>query len=188
MDHMGLRRDIHTWTTQEELLALFEIARTLPPNGTILELGSYLGASTLYLAAGSAVSASAIICVDTWNNDTIPGGPVDVFPEFLRNVAPVATRITTIRKRLCNIVPGELPTDVQLAFLDADHSYEATMQAFKLILPLVAAKATVALHDTVAFPGVCRVLGEILAGGGWNLAGHIGNLSWITRVATDPTD
>src|SRR5215472_1171352 len=82
-------RAIHTFTTREELAALADLALCVPAGGRILEIGSYLGASTCYLAAGALGRNVSITCIDTWQNENMPDGVRDTLGEFRRNLAPV---------------------------------------------------------------------------------------------------
>ena len=51
--HIGISKwDIPTYTTSEELLKLYDLAKTLPKESIALEIGSYIGASTLLIAKG----------------------------------------------------------------------------------------------------------------------------------------
>src|SRR5438270_847483 len=49
---VGNAASIQTWTAKVELYALYDLALQCPPRGSVLEIGSYLGASTCYLCAG----------------------------------------------------------------------------------------------------------------------------------------
>ena len=99
------------------------------------------------------------------------------------NLLPVWRHVHALRKRTEDITPEELPKDLRLAFLDGDHSYAAAKRDFSLVAPLIAPDGVIALHDTLAFQGVSRVLGEALATGEWRLGGCCGNLSWIRKTS-----
>ena len=81
---------IPTSVNLAELRTLYYLARNCPQNATILEIGSYLGASTCFLAAGVSKVNGRIICVDTWMNETMPEGPRDTYAEFMKNTAGAA--------------------------------------------------------------------------------------------------
>lgn len=176
-------RSIPTWTSKAELRALYHLAAGVPVAGCIVEIGSYLGASTCYLGAGSAGNDARITCIDTWKNETMPEGQRDTFAEFQRNTSGFRDRLIIVRKTSAEVLPEDLPASIHLAFIDADHSYEATKADAALIMPRVAAAGIIAFHDTCTFAGVSRVLGEILAGNEWCLAGHVENLTWIRPAA-----
>jgi predicted O-methyltransferase YrrM len=183
---MGLSNDIPTWTTQAELRALYALAAGVPVGGNIVEIGSYLGASTCYLAAGSAGRKVHIVCVDTWQNETISDAPRDTFAEFSANTKPIASSLTAVRKPSRELTPGDLRLPVHLAFIDADHSYESTKAESEFIAPHIAPDGIIVFHDTATFEGVSRALCELLEQGAFSLAGHVGNLTWVKRAQWTP--
>ena len=95
----GNARDIATWTTQREMFALYSLAAACQRGAVGLEVGSYLGASTCYIAAGLSSCDGRLICVDTWQNDAVADGRRNTFNEFRRNVTAFGKRISILRKR-----------------------------------------------------------------------------------------
>ena len=82
-------RHIPTFTTKMELHHLHHLAQCTPENARVLEIGSYLGASTSYIIAGMRGERRELVCVDTWQNDTMPDGTKDTFAEFSKNLRPL---------------------------------------------------------------------------------------------------
>ena len=62
--HPGLF-SIFTHLTERERLLLYETSRALPDNAVVVETGSYLGASTCFLAAGAQLNNGRVYAVDT---------------------------------------------------------------------------------------------------------------------------
>lgn len=174
---------IRSFTVREELEALYCLATKCPPDARVLEIGSYLGASTCFLAAGLRGSRPRIVCVDTWQNQTMPEGERDTFLEFERNVSRIRERLTLVRKASGEVTPGELDGPFDLAFLDGDHSYRQTKTDFELVVPLLKPDGVLALHDSLFYEGVSRVIGEALASGRWQIGGYLHNLCWIRPAA-----
>lgn len=174
-------KTIPTYTTPEELRALYALAASCPPNAVALEIGSYLGASTCYLAIGLAKNSGSLLCVDTWQNETMPEGERDTWAEFERNTKGVANTLKVIRKNSDDLMGTDITSPLHLVFIDGDHSYEAARGDFERIVPWLDDKGIIAFHDCVAFEGVSRVIGEALATGNWQIAGYVGNLLWIKR-------
>ena len=179
---LGHARSIASWTGPTELRALYELATAVPPNGAVLEIGSYLGASSCYLAAGLAERGGRLFCVDTWRNETMPDGERDTFAEFTANVRPVADRITTIRKRSEDLATADVPVPIHLAFIDGDHDYDAVRCDFEIVARMIAPRGVIAFHDfgDPQFPGVTRVVGEALASGRWIQRGFVRTLVWLS--------
>jgi predicted O-methyltransferase YrrM len=174
---------IPSWTSEAELWMLHRLARSCPPGANALEIGSYLGASTCYLAAGLRASSGRLYCVDTWTNETMPDGPRDTFADFRRNTAAFANIITAVRKRSDRLVVGDVPVPLELVFIDGDHDYAAASGDFALVAPMMSPGGVVAFHDVgvTEHAGVGRVLGEAIASGDWGLEGMVDSLAWIRR-------
>jgi predicted O-methyltransferase YrrM len=174
---------IASWTSEAELRRLYKLARSCRPGAVALEIGSYLGASSCYLAAGLRRRSGRLYCVDTWANETMPDGPQDTYADFLRNTAPFSDVITPVRKRSDMLEPEDVSVPVDLLFIDGDHSYAAVSADFARTSDWVAEDGIIAFHDVgiPEHPGVDRVVGEALRSGCWGLEGMVDSLAWIRR-------
>jgi len=137
---------------------LFWLAGKVPENGLALEVGSYKGKSSAYLAAG-LTSAARLACVDTWRNDAMPyDAPSDVMPEFLHNVGEYRNKIETHQGTSVEIAAGwSRPLD--LLFIDGDHSYEGCRTDMQAWLDFVRPGGWIAFHDSSQV-GVERAISE----------------------------
>lgn len=181
-------KGIPSWTTEPELTALYTLAVSCPQGGVALEIGSYLGASSCYLAAGLKHRSGHLFCVDTWENQTMPEGPQDTFAHFQRNTAPFADVITTVRKRSGSLKANDIETPLDFAFIDGDHSFDAVASDFAIVSPWVREGGVIAFHDVGVhqFPGVSRVVGEATGSGEWALEGIVESLAWLRRTNFAP--
>ena len=174
---------IPSYTKQHELNTLYKLASYCPQGAKAVEIGSHLGASACYIAAGLARVQGHLFCVDTWNNETVPEGEQDTFGFFSNNTRQINNAITAIRKRSEELNPAEVETPLSFAFIDADHSYAAVRTDFVKISQWIHPGGVVAFHDSSSiFPGVPKVIGEALASGEWILAGYVDTLCWISRI------
>lgn len=182
--HAGVARahSIQSYTSAQELRALFDIVSSCPKGTKALEIGSHLGASTCFIGAALQPLGGHLYCVDTWHNETMPEGEQDTFQVFKQNTASLNGVTTLIRKRSDALTEKEISLPLQFAFLDGDHSYESTKKDFELVSPWMAENGIIAFHDCMYFEGVSRVIGEALAGRQWMVAGHLANLMWIKRA------
>lgn len=185
---VGLKNvaQIPSYTSESELVALFQVALECPPGSVGLEIGSHLGASSCYLAAGLSKMGGHLYCVDTWHNETMPDGTRDTFSEFRKNTAGISTFITAVRKRSEELVYGDIRGPVQLAFIDADHSYEAVSSDFQKMRDWLARDAVVAFHDAATWQGVSKFVGELVSSGEWRIAGNAESLVWIRPTRWTP--
>jgi predicted O-methyltransferase YrrM len=178
---------ISTFTNKRELGALYNLAAACPQGALALEIGSYLGASSCYLAAGLARVNGSLICVDTWQNETMPDGERDTFAEFQKNTNGAKDRIATLRKRSEEISDDEIRSPLNLVFIDGDHSYAGVKNDFECVQKWLAEDGIIAFHDFSHpnFEGVSRVIGEALASGKWMITGQVDTLVWIKRAKWD---
>jgi predicted O-methyltransferase YrrM len=174
---------IKTFTARDELATLYDLARSLPDESVVLEIGSYLGASACVLGLALKESRSKLICVDTWNNETMPEGTLDTLSAFRTNTHTFHNMITVVRKRSEDLGPDDVPGQVALAFIDGDHSYESVRVDIERVLPFMASNAIIAFHDAAGgfFPGVSRAFGELLASGQFVFLGATRSLAWAKR-------
>lgn len=178
-------KQVHTFTSKAELAALARLALLTPRGTAALEIGSYLGASTRYLAAAISHTGSRVYCVDTWQNETMPDGPRDTFAAFSENLGPLMKWVVPIRKSSAELRREDIPEPVGFAFIDGDHSYESARRDADTVLPMLRDDATVAFHDCGSFQGVGRVIGEVLSRGEWVIAGMVDTLVWLRRGTWD---
>jgi len=165
-----------------ERLALFQIAKRLPPAARALEIGSHVGSSALFICAGLEHVGGHLICVDTWMNQTMPDGAKDTFKEFKANTLPFGHMITPIRKFSHELSAADIGGPLDLVFIDGDHSEDAVRHDFETASAWVKPAGIVAFHDVgPSFPGVSVVLGEALASGKWLLSGYVHRLAWIRK-------
>ena len=176
--------EIFTYTAQSELETLFQLAESLPVGANIVEIGSYLGASTAYLAAGGKPRGVKITCIDTWNNDAmVVEASRDTWQEFRFNLAAAWDVLTAIRKKSDEVQSCDLPVSIDLAFIDGDHSYESVKVDFSLIARQLGATGLVAFHDVGSHSGVTRFVGELIQTCEWIVVGHVNTLMWLRRAS-----
>ncbi len=180
---------IPTYTARSELRMLATLALKCPSGASAVEVGSYLGASSCYLAAGLSASGGMLTCIDTWQNQTMPGGEQDTFDRFAANTREYQRVLRILRKSSADVLPTDLKLPLALVFLDGDHSYEATKRDFDTFENLVSPDGLMVFHDCSAvFPGVVRVVGEALSSGNWLLCGLEDSLCWLRRANHPPLD
>ena len=152
---------IPTDVNRDELLMLYRLAKTVN-DGAIVEIGSYLGASACFLAAGASKAGASVYCIDTWNNYGMSEGPRDTFVEFQRNTRHRRSQITPVRAWSLEAA-AELPDlSIGLLFVDGDHSRDAVSADLRAWLPKVRAGGWVALHDSGWAEGVQAGITQIV--------------------------
>jgi hypothetical protein len=161
---------IEGWLTLEEGRRLAYLASTVPAKQAIVELGSWKGKSTAYLAAGSKFGhCASVFAVDHWVGHPelqylFPDPSTTTLPEFLRNmewqghldiVTPLSGKTVDVARTWTR--------PIGLLFIDAAHEYEAVKEDFLAWSPFVGVGGWVAFHDAGA-PGPRQVIGEEILG------------------------
>jgi len=175
--------------------ALYRLAADGPGLGAIVEIGSYCGLSTAYLAAGSkAAHREKVIAVDHFlgSPEHQAGGEWasavltrqgTTFYRFCENLARLhllqhvqAIQATSAEAALAWKGP------VRLLFIDAEHSYESVRTDFDNWQPFVVAGGLIALHDVGNAAGVTRLFEEaISAEGGFQLVSAVVSLRVLQK-------
>ncbi len=163
----ALAGTIEGWLSEPEGRLLYELARNCTGRGVIVEIGSWKGRSTIWLASGSkAGSAVPVHAIDphTGSPEHRPGGArVATFEEFRANVARAGVDdlvVPMVQPSLEAAVAFTLP--VELVFIDGDHAYEAVLADFHAWFPKVVDGGVIAFHDTIGWEGPERVAEEHL--------------------------
>ena len=157
----GLCFKIFTHLTLEEKLLLYKLACKLEPASVIVEVGSYLGASSTFLAVAAKERRSMVYCVDTWTNEAMSEGPLDTYTEFISNTQRYSEQIRPLRGRSLEIAE-EFLEPIDLLFMDADHSYAACRSDAEAWLPKVKPGGIVVFHDFGWAEGVQRTVREMV--------------------------
>jgi predicted O-methyltransferase YrrM len=158
--------------------ALYRCAAEGPGIGAVVELGSYCGRSTAFLAAGSkAACREKVVAVDHFlgSPEHQPGkhfaSPVlaregTTFQCFRANLERVhlLDHVEAINAPSAEAVL-RWTAPIRLLFIDAEHSYESVRHDFDGWTPFVVPGGLVLLHDVGDEPGVTRVFQEVIAEG-----------------------
>jgi len=161
---------IEGWLSIAEGRRLAYLASTVPASLAIVELGSWKGRSTAWLASGSKLGHGArVYAVDHWTGSPeirhlyLWDTEATTFPEFRRNMEwlgldDIVTPVTgeTIE------VARTWVKDAGLLFIDAAHAYEAVKADFLAWSPFVVRGGWVVFHDAGA-PGPAQVIAEHVA-------------------------
>src|SRR5262245_8562946 len=148
-----------THLSASDIRALEEIMKILPVGATCVEVGSYLGASSIVIASHMP-PGSSLWCIDTWANDAMSEGPRDTYADFVRNTKRYTDKLIPLRKTSVEAA-ANFSGKIDFLFIDGDHSYEGCKADLDSWLPKVKPGGIVALHDVWA-DGVKRAIRECL--------------------------
>ena len=173
---------IFTHMTTYERLLLYELGLQQPPGAVLLEIGSYLGASTCFLAAAAQDigGGARAHCVDTWQNEGMTEAPRDTWGEFQANTRAYASCIIAHRGRSMDVA-NTFTEHLDLLFIDGDHSYVACKADLEAWLPHLKYGGVLIMHDYGWAEGVKRAVDEIVKPR-QNGNGHVMQNTYWARV------
>ena len=172
---------IKTQTSIVQRLTLFNVAKSCVQIGRFIEVGSYLGATSIVLAAAmQGARGGKVYCIDTWENDSMSEGKWNTWEAFCQNTRDWEKYIVPIvgKSALVNL-PFEGQAD--LVFIDADHSYKGVTDDIHRFGNLVREDGYLVLHDHAYYPTVTLALGELLRAGGWYVSLSVENIIFLKR-------
>jgi predicted O-methyltransferase YrrM len=183
--------------TAEEGYALLLLAQHGPGNGSVVEIGSFLGRSTCFLALGAFRGGKQpVTAVDHFGGspEHQVGQPHEsevlkaegtTFGQFLRNLrqAGVFDHVRPIRASSIEAA-SHWSEPIRLLFIDGDHSYEASRADFEAWSPFVEEEGLIAFHDVDQWAGVTRFYAELLEAGTWRECAKVMSLRVVRRAGS----
>lgn len=181
-------RDVPGFLMEHEARLLGTIAACTPAAGTIVEIGSFKGKSTVMLGKVAAhYGLGPVVAIDPHNFNSpelqeFRANPESSsFTEFLKNIetAGVAGQIEAHRAYSRDVAQTwNLP--IRFLWIDGDHSYAGAKADFDGFFPFVNPHGVVALHDSLhAFSGPIRVfVEEMLRSDRFGAAGFVHSIAW----------
>lgn len=163
--------DVEGWLTDAEGALLFELARA-SRGGAIVEIGSWKGRSTIWLAEGSrAGMGAAVVAIDPHTGSDehqADDEEVDTFAEFRANLAAAEVEDLVRPERTTSVEAARhIDEPVGLLFIDGAHDRDAVGADIDAWFPKLAPHGVVAFHDvTASWPGVSAAIGEHLVAPG----------------------
>ena len=158
---MKKSKDIQGWFNYKSTFMF--LADSVPDNGTFIEGGAWLGASSAFLCdyVGDRIN---IFIVDTWKgspNEIATAHKLatqkDIYPIFLENMGD--RKFTPIRKNSLEAAKDFENESCDVVYIDMDHTYEAVKKDIEAWLPKVKTGGYLAGHD-YGFEAVAKAVNE----------------------------
>ena len=174
-----LTSEIDGWLSDGEGELLYNLAKQVPREQAIVELGSWKGRSTVWLARGAAAGHGATVySIDPHSGSKahVSEGEMNTYTAFLTNLTKAGVQAT--------VVPLVTTSDkcarcwrkgVGLLWIDASHEYGDVKHDFLSWKQHLLHGAMVAIHDCDK-PGPAQVVEEYL--------NHYGDFTTIQSVDT----
>ena len=164
---------IQGWLSDEEGYLLYRLARDGEGGGEIVEIGSWMGRSTAWLAAGSKTAGRERVHAV----DTFAGSPEHQDLEVMRSEGTTYHRFAENLERLdlFDHVEPVIATSstaaqrwdgrpIRLLFIDGDHGYESVRTDFEMWSRYLGVGGVIVFDDVIdKWPGVKRCFEEVIA-------------------------
>lgn len=162
--------NVYSLCTKTEDQLLHYLASNLKDNSVAVEIGSFVGASSCYIADGLLNSSNSILyCVDVWEKNYGGYGPFDkhllqigdFYQEFEKNTKNYSNIIKPIKSYSIDAFPiiKKEVKKIDLLFIDSNHLYENTKNEWQLYSTLMVKGSIIVMHD-YEIPDVRRVIDE----------------------------
>jgi predicted O-methyltransferase YrrM len=144
-------RAIQGWMTPRELAFLFGIAHAVPPEGKVVEIGSWKGRSTVAICEG--LQGASMYAVDTFGGDPVLMERYAeelkedrVYKEFCDNTAAYAF-LEVLRMPSMEACVRFEDSSLDWVFIDGDHTFERVHEDITGWLPKVKPGGLISGHD-----------------------------------------
>lgn len=152
----------------DEGMELLRLAQKVPGDQAVVEIGSFKGKSTCYLAAGRFMSGGGglVYAVDPWDLPGNPYGKHGFSASTVRGVFDAQVASLGFGEIVCPVrgfsvnVARDWEAKVGMLFIDGDHSEQAVHDDLFAWLPHMADGGVLAFDDfdTPRNPGVRKVV------------------------------
>lgn len=148
-----LADNVDGWLTIKEAETLYYLAKNCTGKGSIVEIGSWKGKSTIWLGSGSKNGHNVkIYAIDPHKGSSEhkkTHGTVSTFEDFCRNMtkAKVESIVIPVVKT-SEEAAKDFYEDIELIFIDGAHEYNYVKLDFELWFPKVVDGGIMAFHDT----------------------------------------
>lgn len=168
---------------QQELW-FFRTARRAPEDAVIVEIGSFLGRSTVSFALGCTGTRKHVFAIDLFEGDNDMYGSGDFLGRFHNNIKScgVEAYVTPIKQHSLKVAAAwNKPIDV--LFIDGSHEYEDVKADFHAFYPHVKKNGIIAFHDIKGqWDGVIRFWNEVQAEGLLKEVGQVSSLGFGKKI------
>lgn len=180
-----LASSIDGWLSRSEGHLLYELAARADAQGCIVEIGSWKGRSTVWLASGARAGHGArVIAIDP-HRDTALHTAGESTEQALRtnlDVAGVADRVDVVVATSQEAAVG-WDRPISLLWIDGEHDYASVRRDLLLWQGHVVNGGVVALHDTVFWDGPREVVAEFLGRSrNYSELGYAGTITYAART------
>ncbi|MGH2875452.1 MAG: class I SAM-dependent methyltransferase [Solirubrobacteraceae bacterium] len=185
-------RDVDGWLSEDQAARLARCAAAVPDGGTIVEVGSFRGRSTIALALAAPAGVRVVAIDPHAGGDR---GPREIAPDaargdadhaaFLANLRAAGVRDRVLHVRLPSAAARpHLPESIDLLYVDGAHRYRPALADISGYGELLAPGGTLLIHDAFSSIGVTlAILTRLIGAGDFAYRGRSRSLAEYRRVA-----
>ena len=177
---------VEGWLSEAQGECLFDVASRSRGRGHIVEIGSWQGRSTVWLASGAQLAGSRVVAIDPHigSQEDPSARTLELFTANIRR-AGVDAAVTPMVMSSADAA-RQLEGGVEILFIDGDHSDAGAAADADVWLPRLIDGGTVLMHDVVnaGYTGPRRVFRErICWSGAFDSIRRVGSMGIATRNA-----
>lgn len=150
---------VEGWLSEAQGRTLMGMAAAVTGRGAIVEIGSWKGRSTVWLAAGGKAAGQRVYAIDR-HTGSREDPSAHTLSEFLDNIARAGVVDSVEPLVMSSAEASEFVRGpVELLFVDGDHSFDGVRRDADLWLPRIVEGGIVLFHDvaTAGYAGPRRI-------------------------------
>lgn len=173
---------VQGWLSDDEGAFLFLSAKEWPCSGEIVEIGSWKGRSTIWLAKGSKAGKRGKVHAIDPHVGSYENRNENTYRDFIRNlkkagvtghVVPMVARAEDAAKKWSK--------PIRLLWIDGSHDYEDVKRDFRIWEKFLVGGGMIALHDTVTREGPTKVSKEMIKSGKFSDVGFVDDITFAVK-------
>ena len=162
-------------------------AAMTPPNGVIVEIGSFKGKSSVMLGTvAKEYNGGPAVAIDphTFDNPELANHRASTgssWAEFTANVERAGiSQVIEAHRAFSTDMAANWTRPIRLLWIDGNHTYAGAKADFDGFMPSVIPGGVVAFHDALhPFTGPIRVfIEDVLRSDKFGAAGFVGSIAW----------
>lgn len=173
---------VEGWLSDDEGAFLFLSAKSGPGRGAIVEIGSWKGRSTVWLAKGSKSAGREKIYAIDPHIGAYEKSAENTLQAFKRNIRAAGVEdyvVPIVSKSESAVKKWDKP--VRLLWIDGSHEYSDVKRDVEAWEKFLVEGGVIALHDTVMREGPTKVSKELIKSGRFSRIGFVDDITFAVK-------
>lgn len=171
------------WLSDDQGAFLFLSAKGGPGKGEIVEIGSWKGRSTIWLARGSKSAGREKVYAIDPHIGSYENKDENTYRAFMENIrqAGVADHVVPMVTK-SEEAAAKWSRPIRLLWIDGSHEYEDVKKDILLWSRFLVDGGIIALDDTVTREGPKKAVKELVSRGEFSGLGFVDNMTFATKT------